>query len=76
MLFLHVSDMLCNDLADYFNSHRLHHSRRSLKKVLHAHRLTIVPQHYRHLHIGHLPYRVPMYPIAGYLQTRRSPTVY
>ena len=76
MLFLHVSDMICNDLADYFNSHRLHHRRRSLETVLHAHRLTIVPQHYRHLHIGHLLYWLPMYPGAGDLQTRLSPTGY
>ena len=47
------------------------HRRRSLKTVLHAHRMTIiVPLHYRHLHIMHSIYRAPMYPEAGDLQTR------
>ena len=46
---LDLNDMIGNDLPDSFNSHRLHHHRRSLKTVLRVHRLTIVPQHYRHL---------------------------
>ena len=61
--------IICNDLTDLFNSHRLHHCRCSLKTVIHAHPLTIVPLRYCHLHIGHQIYRVPRYPGAGDLQT-------
>ena len=71
---LGLNDTIGNDLPDSFNSHRLHHHRRSLKTVLRVHRLTIVPQHYRHLHIGHLLSRVPMYPGAGDHHTRWSHT--
>ena len=60
---LGLNDVIGNDLADSFTSHRQHHHRRSLKTVIRVHRLTIVSQYYRQIHIGHLLSR--MYPGAG-----------
>ena len=67
---LRVSDVVCNYLSGYFNNHH----RRFPKTALHSHCLTIVPQHYRHIHTGQLPYRETKYPGARDLQTRLSCT--
>ena len=70
---LGLNDMNGNDLADSFNSHRLHHHRRFLKTVIRVHRLTIiVPQHYHHLHIVHLLSRVSMYPGGVFIDRLRK----
>ena len=61
-----ISDVVCNYLSGYFNNHH----RRFPKTALHYHCLTIVPQHYRHLHPGQLPYRESKYPGVRDLQTR------